>query len=146
MQEEKTFFSKPISTRGNRGYLAPPGENTSFSKQIDPSWSEQERNFQSVLLKNYTFGNLDRENLSTFIPPEGFSKRKTKEGLNRGNYHFSDYSQDLKDREGVRISGEKSYASGLFYPDVCYMAPNLARVRDEGSQSDLRKEMYESSP
>jgi hypothetical protein len=26
------------------------------------------------------------------------------------------------------------------------MAPNLARVRDEGSQSDLRKGIYESSP
>jgi hypothetical protein len=56
MQEEKTFFSKPISTHTNRGYLAPPGDNTSFSKQVDPSWSEQERNFQSVLPENYTFG------------------------------------------------------------------------------------------
>jgi hypothetical protein len=146
MQEEKTFFSQPISTRTNRGYLAPLGDNTSFSKQIDPSWSEQEKNFQCVLPENYSFGNLEREDLSNFIPPEGFSERKTIEGLNRGNYRFSDYSSDLKDREGVRISGEKGSASGLFYPDVCYMAPNLARVRDEGSQSDLRKGIYESSP
>jgi hypothetical protein len=52
----------------------------------------------------------------------------------------------LKDRKGVRISGEKGIASDIFYPDVCYMAPNLARVRDEGSQSDFREGIYESSP
>ncbi len=96
--------------------------------------------------ENYTFENLEREKFSISILPVGFSERETKEGLNRGNYRFSDYLRELKDREGVRISGEKSSALGLFYPDVCYMAPNLARVLDEGSQSDLRKGIYESSP
>jgi len=145
-QEEKTFFSEPISTHTNRGCLAPPGDNTSFYKQIDPSWSEQERKFQSVLPENYTFENLEREKFSNSIFSVGFSERETKEGLNRGIYCFSDYSRELKNREEVRISGEKSSVSGLFYPDVCYMAPNLARVRDEGSQSDLRKGIYELSP
>ena len=100
MQEE-IFFPKSISTCVNRGCLASPEVNTSFSSfsKVNPSWSEQERNFQPFLPKNYTFGNLERENLSNFIPPEGFSKRKTKEGLNRGNYCFSDYSRDLKDRK-----------------------------------------------
>jgi hypothetical protein len=142
MQEEKNLFSKPIGTNANRGYIAPPGDNTSFSKQIDPSWSGKERNFQIVLPENYTFGSLEREKFSNSIPPVGFSKRKTKEYLNRANYRFSDYSHELKDREGVRISGEKSSASGLYNPNVCYMAPNLVRVRDEGSQSDLRKGIY----
>jgi hypothetical protein len=108
-QEEKILFPKPISTRVNRGYLAPPEVNTSFPSFSNPSWSEQERNFHPV------------------------------SPMNRGNYRFSDYSRDLKDRKGVRISGEKSIASDIFYPDVCYMAPNLAGVRDEGFQSDLRE-------
>ena len=111
-QEEKFLFPKPISTRVNRGYLAPPEVNTSFPSLSNPSWSEQEKNFHPVL-------------------------------QNRGNNCFSDYSYD---RKGVKISGGKSFASDIFYPDVCYMAPNLVRVRDEGSLSDLRKGIYESSP
>ncbi len=96
--------------------------------------------------ENCTFGTLERVELSTFIPPIGVSKRKMKEGLNRGNYHFSDYLHDLIEWEGVRISGEKSSASGLLNPDVCYMSPDLVNVWDEGSQLDLRKVIYESSP
>jgi hypothetical protein len=62
---------------------------------------------------------------------------------NRGNHRFSGYSYDKK---GVRTSGGKNVASDIFHPDVCYMAPTLVRVRDEGSMSDLRKGIYESSP
>jgi hypothetical protein len=111
MQEGKFLFPKPISTRANDGYLAPPEVNT-FSPSLSYlSWPEKEKNFHP------------------------FS--------NRGNNHFSDYSYD---RKGVRISGGKNIASDIFYPDVCYMAPTLARVRDEGSMSDLRQGFYESSP
>jgi hypothetical protein len=62
---------------------------------------------------------------------------------NRGNNHFSDYSYNRKE---VRTSGGKNIASDIFYPDVCYMAPTLVRVQDEGQMSDLRRGFYESSP
>ncbi len=84
--------------------------------------------------ENCTFGNSEKVELSTFIPPIGVSKRKMKEGLNRGNNHFSDYLHNLIEREGVRITREKGSASGLLNPDVCYMAPNLVKVRDVGSR------------
>ncbi len=61
----------------------------------------------------------------------------------RGNNRFSDYSYD---RKGVTTSGGKNIASDIFYPDVCYMDPNLVRVRDEGPMSDLRRGIYETSP
>jgi hypothetical protein len=74
------------------------GDSTPPLKQIDLSWSEKERNFQTVLPENYTFGGPEGGNLrgpSNFTPPVGFSERKTKDGLNRGNYRFSDYSHKL---------------------------------------------------
>ena len=85
-------------------------------KQIDPSWSEKERNFKTVLPEKYTFESSEGGNLkgsSNFTTPVRFSERKTKEGLNRENYCFSDYSCKLNEiKEGVRFSGEERTASG----------------------------------
>jgi hypothetical protein len=102
------YKAKKLSCSKSRQY--------SSLKQIDPSWSEKERNFHTILPEKYTFGSSEGGNLkgsSNFTSPVGFSERKTKEGLNREKNCFSDNSRKLNEiKEGVRFFGEERTASG----------------------------------